>query len=62
MGLSGAASEWQKIITKRLDALVPVVQVLSGREATVVFSQSLAIPDLLEQVDEDPSVSFSSLD
>lgn len=62
MGLSGAASEWQKIITKRLDALVPVVQVLSGREATVVFSQSLAIPDLLEQVDEDPSVAFSSLD
>lgn len=61
-GLAGAASEWQKIITKRLDALVPVVQVLSGREATVVFSQSLAIPDLLEQVDEDPSVAFTTLD
>lgn len=61
-GLAGAAVEWQRIIQKRLDALVPVVQVLSGREATAVFSQSLAIPDLLDQVDEDPAIAFASLD
>jgi hypothetical protein len=60
--VSGAANEWQEIIRDRLRTLVPVVQVLSGREATAVFSQSLAIPDLLEQVDQDPSVVFTSLD
>jgi DNA-directed RNA polymerase subunit H (RpoH/RPB5) len=43
--------------------MVPVVQVLSDREATAVFSQSIAIPDLLEQLDqEDPAVVFASLD
>jgi hypothetical protein len=62
VALSSAANEWQEIIRRRMDLLVPVVQVLSGREATAVFSQSLAIPDLLEQVDEDPSVVYASLD
>jgi hypothetical protein len=62
VALSGAANEWQEIIRDRLRTLVPVVQVLSGREATAVFSQSLAIPDLLDQVDQDPSVVFTSLD
>ena len=62
VALSGAANEWQEIIRDRLRTLVPVVQVLSGREATAVFSQSLAIPDLLEQVDQDPSVVYASLD
>jgi hypothetical protein len=37
--------------------------VLSNREATAVFSQSLAIPDLLEQLDEEESsVVYTSLD
>jgi hypothetical protein len=62
VALSQAATEWQEIIRRRIDLLVPVVQVLSGREATAVFSQSLAIPDLLEQVDQDPSVVYASLD
>lgn len=62
VALSRAATEWQEIIRQRIDLLVPVVQVLSGREATAVFSQSLAIPDLLEQVDQDSSVVFASLD
>jgi hypothetical protein len=62
VALSSAANEWQEIIRRRMDLLVPVVQVLSGREATAVFSQSLAIPDLLEQVDDDPSVVYASLD
>jgi hypothetical protein len=62
VALSSAATEWQQIIRDRIRILVPVVQVLSGREATAVFSQSLAIPDLLEAVDEDPSVVYTSLD
>jgi hypothetical protein len=63
VALSSAATEWQQIIRDRLQQLVPVVQVLSGREATAVFSQSLAIPELLEQLDdEDPAVVFTSLD
>ncbi len=62
VAISGAANEWTEIIRERLRTLVPVVQVLSGREATAVFSQSLAIPDLLEQVDQDPSLVYTSLD
>jgi hypothetical protein len=63
VALSSTANEWQAIIKDRLSQLVPVVQVLSGREATAVFSQSLAIPELLEQLDEeDPAVVFASLD
>jgi len=63
VALSSAATEWQKIIEQRLAQLTPVVQVLSGREGTAVFSQSLAIPDLYEQLDdEDPAVAFRSLD
>lgn len=63
VALSSTANEWQAIIKDRLSQLVPVVQVLSGREATAVFSQSVAIPELLEQLDEeDPSVVYTSLD
>jgi hypothetical protein len=63
MALSSAAKEWNSIIRERLAQLVPVVQVLSNREATAVFSQSLTVPDLLEQLDEeDPSVVYTSLD
>jgi len=63
VGAAAAANEWSDIIKDRLAQMVPVVQVLSGREATAVFSQSLAIPELLEQIDEEsPSVVFTSMD
>jgi hypothetical protein len=63
MALASAANEWGNIIRDRVAQMVPVVQVLSGREATAVFSQSLPIPNLLEQLDEeDPSVVYTSLD
>jgi conjugal transfer pilus assembly protein TraB len=62
-GLASAAEQWEVLIRERLAQMVPVVQVLSGREATAIFSQSLAIPDLLEQLDEeDPSVVYTALD
>lgn len=60
---SSAAQEYVSIVRQRASQLVPVVQALSGREATAIFSQSLAIPDLLDQLDdEDPSVVYTSLD
>jgi hypothetical protein len=60
---SSAAQEYVNIVRQRAALLVPVVQALSGREATAIFSQSLAIPDLLDQLDdEDPSVVYTSLD
>ncbi len=63
VALSSAAEQWQLLIRDRVSQLVPVVQVLSNREATAVFSQSLAIPDLLESLDdENPSVVYTSLD
>ena len=63
VALSSAALEWQQLIRQRISQLVPVVQVLSGREATAVFSQSLAIPDLLEALDdENPTMVYTSLD
>ncbi len=63
VALSSAAGEWQQLIRDRVSQLVPVVQVLSNREATAVFSQSLPIPDLLEALDEEnPSLVYTSLD
>ncbi len=63
LALSSAALEYSQIVRQRAAQLVPVVQALSGREATAIFSQSLAIPDLLDQLeDEDPSIVYTSLD
>lgn len=63
VGVSSAAREWATLLRERLSQMVPVVQVLSNREATAIFSQTLAIPDLLEELDdEDPSAVFASLD
>ena len=63
VALSSAAEQWQLLIRDRVSQLVPVVQVLSNREATAVFSQSLAIPDLLESLDDqNPSMVYTSLD
>lgn len=63
LAISSAAEQWQLLIRDRVSQLVPVVQVLSNREATAIFSQSLAIPDLIESLDdENPSVVYTSLD
>lgn len=61
--LASSAREYVSVIKERLAQLLPVVQVLSNREATAVFSQSLAIPDLPEQLcEEESSVVLHSLD
>lgn len=58
--LSAGAREWSSIIKERLNQMVPVVQVLSNREATAVFAKSVQIENLFEQYGEDST--DSSLD
>jgi hypothetical protein len=48
-------------INERAQQLVPHVQVLSGREATAVFSQNVVIDGLLDSMNE-PDLQFVSLD
>ncbi len=60
-GLSSGAAAWSKIIQDRVKDLVPVVEVLSGREATAIFAKSVTIEDLFEQI-EDSEIVFASLD
>lgn len=59
--ISGAADEWSDIIKDRIDRLVPVVQVLSGREATAIFSDGITVEDLYDSLDED-SYDFAGLE
>ena len=54
-GASQAANEWSGIIRDRLQNMVPVVQVLSGREATAVFAKNVTISGLYDQLDEEDS-------
>lgn len=62
-GLSSAATLWSDIIKDRLDQLVPVVQVLSGRESTAIFAKSVTIPDLFDAIEEDDAnFQFASMD
>lgn len=59
--ISGAADEWSDIIKDRIDRLVPVVQVLSGREATAIFSDGVTVDDLYDSLEED-SYDFAGLE
>lgn len=58
-GVSKAAKSYGRIIEKRISELVPVVQVLSGREATAVFSKSFAVTDLMEALEDEDSTAAS---
>ncbi len=60
-GLSSAAKAWSRIVEQRVQKLQPMVEVLSGREGTAIFSRSFKIPGLIEayQLNED---SYSSVD
>ena len=48
--IEGAGKEWSQIIKDRLQEMVPVVQVFSGREATAVFARSISIDGLFQQI------------
>lgn len=60
-GLSAGGRAWSGFIRDRVDLLVPHVKVLSGREATAVFSQNVMIEGLYEALEED-EVVYASLD
>lgn len=50
--IGGAGREWSGIIKDRLSEMVPVVQVLSGREGTAVFAKSLTVNGLFEALED----------
>jgi hypothetical protein len=54
-GITNAANAYANIINQRASLLIPVVQVLSGREATAVFSRSVSISDLYSALDAEDS-------
>ena len=60
-GLSESAKAWSRIVESRVAKIQPVVEVLSEREATAIFSKSFKIPGLIEayQVNEE---NYSSVD
>ena len=60
-GASQGAKAWSRIIQDRASKLTPLVQVLSGREATAVFAKSFKVQGLIEayRLNED---SYSSVD
>lgn len=51
--LSGAADTYADLIRERLKLLVPHVEVLSGREATAVFSKSFTIKGLFDELNNE---------
>ena len=53
--IQGMGREYSGIIRDRLAEMVPVVQVLSGRQATAVFARSVKIPGLFQQLDKKES-------
>ncbi len=57
----GGARNWSSIVQDRMEQMVPIVQVLAGREGTAVFSKSTTVEGLFESMDED-SVQSSALD
>ncbi|MCB0309845.1 MAG: hypothetical protein KDD42_01340 [Bdellovibrionales bacterium] len=60
-GLEGSANQWSRILNDRVKALVPHVEVFSGREATAVFADSIALKGLFEAMEEESDL-FSPLD
>lgn len=56
-GFQSGAQQYGRLIRERLQELRPLVQVLSGREATVVFSQNLEIPEVYDQLQHSGNTS-----
>ena len=56
-----AGDRWAQFIDDRAALLVPHVKVLSGRTATAVFSQSVFIPELYDQLEEQ-EYAFKGMD
>jgi hypothetical protein len=62
-GLGEAGLTWGKFIEQRAKLLVPHVKVLSGREATAVFSKTVTVDGLYQAIEGDePALQMASLD
>lgn len=61
-GLSNGASVWSDVLKDRLKEMVPVVQVLSGREATATFANEVTIEDLYDQLEDGTNEQFNGMD
>ena len=62
-GLSKGSEVWSEVLRDRLKEMVPVVQILSGREATATFANEVTIEDLYEQLeDENGYDQFNGMD
>lgn len=59
--LSGAADTYADLIKERLRLLVPHVEVLSGREATAVFSKSFTIKGLFEEINSEDDDGMTAM-
>ena len=57
-GIRQGANEWSDIIKERVRSMVPVVQVLSGRDATAVFAKSVSIKGLYDVLAGDSDESL----
>ena len=63
LALSNAANEYGRIIRDRIGTLIPVVQILSGRECTAIFANNLSVDGLFEAMNEvDGSAEDGRLD
>lgn len=57
--LREGARNWGTIVQDRLDQMVPVVQVLAGRDGTAVFSKSTPIEGLIQAMEDEDSQAAS---
>lgn len=61
-GIAGGSDAIAKMIEERGRLMVPHVAVYSGREATLVFSKTVTIDDLIETLDDGDSGFAASVD
>jgi hypothetical protein len=61
-GVAGGSNAIAELIKERGAMMVPHVAVYSGREATLVFSKTVTIDDLIETLEDSDSDLTSSLD
>jgi hypothetical protein len=59
--VAGGADVWRDILQERVRAMVPHVQIYSGREGTAVFSESFEIPGLYEALADEEAI-YAALD
>lgn len=56
-GVGSAANVYANVIEERAKQLVPIVEVLSGREATAIFASSTVVDGLIQALDDSQTVA-----